>query len=275
MRQEWFKADSVDPDAFGFDWPAEADDMDEEHLDPRVALTFSPWKDTNFTARFGIVHRYPTSPEYFWWYLNKSTNFFNTDFSSEKALQYELSCEQSQLFGFLDFFARGYYYDIKDYIASTFVPGTGSVYYNIGEVEIKGVEIGVSADLPYNLQAWTNLTWQEGKKDDDPWDTNNELTNQLSDFPETMFNMGLDYVHGEKFSARLWLNHVDFKGKELKDLDAYTLLNALASYQVWKTQHCKWDLFLTAENFLDEDYEEKEGYPMPGATVIGGVRVVF
>ncbi|GBC63335.1 TonB-dependent receptor [Desulfonema ishimotonii] len=278
LRQEWFEADSIDSDAFGFDWPAEVGELDENHADPRVALTVRPWEGGSFTARFGIAHRYPTSPEYFWWYLNNGTGFFNTDFNSEEARQYELSYEQS-VSDMFDFFVRGYYYDIRDYIASTFVPGVGSVYYNIGEAEIKGTEIGVSADLPYNLRAWANFTWQEGDKDDDPWDTENQLAGQLADFPEIMFNAGLDYAYGEKFTARLWLNYVDdrehFKGRELTELDAYTLLNASATYRVCETKHGKWDLLLSAANLLDEDYEEEEGYPMAGATVIGGVRVSF
>ena len=40
LRQEWFDADSVDPDAFGFVWDAAETDMSETHLDPRLAITY-------------------------------------------------------------------------------------------------------------------------------------------------------------------------------------------------------------------------------------------
>ena len=59
VRQEWYKADKVDPEAFGFDWPAEEAEIDENHL------AWRPWKDGSVTARFGISHRYPTSPRAF------------------------------------------------------------------------------------------------------------------------------------------------------------------------------------------------------------------
>lgn len=277
LRQEWYRADSIDPDAFGYNWPAEDTDIREDHLDPRVAVTFRPWESGALTARFGIAHRYPTSPEYFWWYLNNAAGFFNTDFGSEEAEQYELSYEQSIL-DRAHIILRGYYYDVEDYIASTTLPGIGSVYFNIGEVEIKGLELGASVNLPYALRVWSNFTWQEADKDDDPWDTDNELTGQLPDFPEKMFNAGIDY-NGGRLNARLWLNYVDerehFKGNQLVVLDDYTLVNAAVNFRIWEGQLANADLQVAVENLLDEDYEEEEGYPMPGTSVYAGIRFEF
>lgn len=278
LRQEWYEADSIDPEAFGYEWPAEETSVSENNLDPRFALTFRPWDTGAFTARAGIVHRYPSSPEYFWWYLNKGMNFFNEDFRPEEAKQYELTYQQS----FSDVMMaeiRGYYYDVEDYISSTSVPKIGSVYYNISEVEIKGMEIELSANLSSDMRIWTNFTWQEGDKSGDPWDTDNNLTHELADLPETMFNMGADYVYGEKFSAHLSLNYTDsrehFKGAELVTLDSYTLVNCSASYRFWESKGNSWELLFAAENILDEDYEEEEGYPMAGTTVMGGLRAIF
>lgn len=278
LRQEWFEADSVAPDAFGFNWPAEKTDMDESHLDPRLALTYRPWESGAITARFGITHRYPTSPEYFWWYLNNGTGFFNIELNSEEAYQYELSYEQ-KIIDSVDVELRGYYYDIENYITNTSIPGVGSVYYNIGGVEIQGLEVGVSADLPCGFTLWANGTYQAGDKSDDPWDTENELTHQLPDLPEKMFNAGLEYAVGKKFSARLWMNYVDkrehFSGSELIVLDSYTLVNASADYRIWESPLVKSNLYLAADNIFDEDYEEEEGYPMAGTAVIGGIRLEF
>lgn len=277
LRQEWFRADSVDPEAFGFEWQAEPTDLNEDHLDPRMAITYRPWTDGAITARFGITHRYPTSPEYFWWYLNNGTGYFNTDFNSEEARQYELAYVQS-IGKIFELTLRGYYYDIDDYITSTSIRGVGSVYYNIGEVEIKGLETGISANLPYGLRAWANFTWQEGDKSDDPYDIDNQLSNQLPDFPETLFNAGIDYTY-EKLRLRCWLNHVGerdhFSTDGLETLGAYTLVNATAAYRLLSTENLKLDLEIGAENIFDEDYEEEEGYPMPGAMVIAGVRLEF
>jgi outer membrane receptor protein involved in Fe transport len=277
VRQEWFHADGVDPDAFGFDWPAEVTELSEDHLDPRLAVTCHPWTDGAITARFGITHRYPTSPEYFWWYLNNGTGYFNTDFGSEAARQYELAVVQS-IKGMVEITLRGYYYDIDDYITSASVRGVGSVYYNIGEVDIRGLETGISLNLPYGLRASANLTWQKGDKSDDPYDTDNQLSTQLPDLPEIMFNAGLDYTI-ERLRIRCWLNHVGkrdhFSDSQLETLDAYTLVNMTAAYRLLSMETIKVDLELSAQNLFDEHYEEEAGYPMPGTLVFGGVRLEF
>ena len=277
LRQEWFRADSVAPEAFGFEWPASVTDLSEDHLEPRLALTCRPWQDGAITARFGIAHRYPTSPEYFWWYLNNSTGYFNTDFSSEAARQYELAFTQG-MGKIAELTVRGYYYDIDDYINSTSVRGVGSVYYNIGEVEIKGLETGLSIDLPYGLRTWANFTWQDGEKSDDPWDTGNRLCSEVPDLPEIMLNAGIDYA-SERLRLGLWVNHVGDRDHLVNDtvetLDAYTLVNATAAYRLLATRRLALDLELSAQNIFDEDYEEESGYPMPGALVIGGVRLEF
>ena len=278
LRQEWYHADSIDPDAFGYDWPADTNDIDESHLDPRIALTYSPWDAGSLTARFGIAHRYPTSPEYFWWYLNNEAGLHNSGFRPEQAYQYELAYEHNFKTG-ANVVLRGYYYDIDDYIASTNRPGLGSVYYNIGRVTIKGMEVGLSAMLPHHLRLWTNATWQKGDKADDPWDTDNQLTNQLPDLPEKMANVGVEYSREDRFKANIWINYVDkrehFKGTEITTLGSYTLLNAAVEYCIRRTRNLGIHLRLTGQNLTDEDYEEEEGYPMPGATFIAGVRLEF
>ncbi len=277
VRQEWFKAGSVDPDAFGFSWAADVTDISESQMDPRLALTWRPWNDASIVARWGIAHRYPTSGEYFWWYLNNATNYFNTDFNSEEAMQYELAWNQS-LKGTIDLFVRGYYYDIDDYISSTSVPGVGSVYYNIGEVTIKGIETGFSAMLPYNFRFWCNFTFQDGDKNDDPWDADNQLSNELADFPDYMANAGIDYTK-DKLKAKLWLNHVGdrehFDGDELKTLDSYTLVNISATWRFFEKKNTALDLELAGTNIFDESYEEESGYPMADACVMAGIRLTF
>jgi outer membrane receptor protein involved in Fe transport len=251
--------------------------MSENNLDPRLALTYKTRGDAAISARFGITHRYLTSPEYFWWYLNNATGYFNADFNSEEANQYEL-CYVQTIKEVVELTLRGYYYDIDDYISSVSVPGIGSVFYNIEQVEIKGLEVGVAANLPYGLRVWTNATWQDGDRSDDPWDAQDRLGNQLPDFPDTMANAGIDY-RLDRFMARLWINYVDdrehFDGNEAVSPDAYTLVNVSAAYRLLDTDLTKLDIEITGENLTDEDYEEEEGYPMPGAMVFGGIRLLF
>ncbi len=278
IRHEWFRADAIDPEAFGYSWATGVSSLSESHTDPRLALVYSPLDNTRITARWGIAHRYPTSPEYFWWYLNNATSYFNTDFNSERALQYELSLDQTIGKNF-QLFVLGYYYDIDDYISSTTVLGVGSVYYNIGEVTLRGVEAGFSVPLPLNLTLWANATWQKGEKSDDPWDKDNAMSRELPDLPDFMANAGLDLKNAGPFSARLWVSWMDerdhFDNQTLRVLDAYTLVNLSGRYRLFESKAMTADLEAVAENILDEDYQEKEGYPMAGTTAMVGVSVSF
>ncbi|MDI9605060.1 MAG: TonB-dependent receptor [Bacteroidota bacterium] len=53
--------------------------------------------------------------------------------------------------------------------------------------------------------------------------------------------------------------------------DSFFLWNARANYQV-----LDWlNLFLKGENLLGQEYEINAGYPMPKATVFGGIRLDF
>lgn len=271
LRQEWYHAAEAEPGA-------EESEINESHVDPRLGMTFRPWEGGTVNARFGIAHRYPTSPEQFWWWMNKGTQFFDTTLTPERARQYELAAEQV-IFKRARVTVRGYYYDVKDYIATTTIPGKGMVVYNIGEVDIKGIETELLVSVTNNLRVWANLTVQDGNKQKDPWDKENRLENQLPDFPDKLANFGIDYTLG-KLNARLWLNYVGsrkhYDRQQLVKLDDYVLCNAYLSYNFLNSPKWgKWDFILSAHNIFDEDYQEEAGYPMPGPTVLAGVKVKF
>jgi len=269
LRGEWYETN---------DESAEAVNISEDNLDPRLALRFRPWQGGEVGLRFGITHRYPNSPEFYWWYLNRNTNYFNTDLSPEKAIQYELGLEQ-KIGQRASFAARVYYYDISDYIFSTSVSGVGRVVYNIDEVKMWGGELEGVVALPWGFSLWGNLTLQKADKNGDPWDVNNEATNQLPNFPEVMANLGLDYRPDQKLRLGLSLHYIGsrdyLKNKDLYELGSYVLLNCQATYRFLQTAWGNWDALLAAENLLDQDYEMEAGYPMQGFTLMGGVRYTF
>lgn len=278
FRGEWFEAKEIDPSAFGFPATAKATTMSESNVDPRLAVRFRPWHDGELGLRLGITHRYPNSPEYFWWYLNRGSDFFNTEIKPEKAMQYELGFEQK--FGTRASLAvRGYYYDVSDYLSSTTVPGVGTVVYNIDKVKIYGGELEGVVALPWSLSLWGNLTLQKADKDGDPWDVDNQATNQLPNFPKVMGNLGLDFRPNQRLRAGVSLNYVGprdyMKDNAVTELGSYVLLNCHASYRFLETAWGNWDALFSAANLLDKDYELEAGYPMPGVTVMGGVRYTF
>jgi len=278
LRGEWFDADEISPSAFGFPATAQATSMSESNVDPRLAIRYRPWQGGELGLRFGITHRYPNSPEYFWWYLNRGSGFFNTSLNPERAVQYELGFEQK--FGSRASLAlRGYYYDVSDYISSTTVPGVGTVVYNIDDVKIYGGELEGVVALPWHFSLWGNLTLQKADKDGDPWDVGNQASNQLPNFPEVMVNAGLDYRPNQRLRAGLSMNYVGSRdymsGTQKTELGSYVLVNVNATYRFLQTAWGNWDVLFSANNLLDQDYELAAGYPMPGLTVMGGLRYSF
>ena len=278
LRGEWFDAGEIDPAAFGFPATAKATSLSESNIDPRLALRFRPWEGGELGLRLGITHRYPNSPEYFWWYLNRGTGFFNTSLNPEKAVQYELGFEQ-KLGARASLALRGYYYDISDYISSTTVPGVGTVVYNINDVKIYGGELEGVVALPWSFSLWGNVTLQKADKDGDPWDVNNEATNQLPNFPKVMLNAGLDFRPSQRLRAGVSMNYVGprdyMKNRQATELGSYVLVNCYATYRFLQTAWGNWDVLFSAANLLDQDYELEAGYPMPGATVMAGLRYSF
>jgi iron complex outermembrane receptor protein len=75
-----------------------------------------------------------------------------------------------------------------------------------------------------------------------------------------IFSSGLQYI------ANLYTTLGPDPQKE-----RFLLWNARIHYQA-----LDWlNLFLRGENLLGQKYEINEGYPMPGATLFGGVRINF
>ena len=67
----------------------------------------------------------------------------------------------------------------------------------------------------------------------------------------------------------MWINFVNerehYDWDKVVSLGAYTLFNVSVAYRILDTETVKLGLEVTGENLLDENYEEEEGYPMPGA----------
>jgi iron complex outermembrane receptor protein len=66
-----------------------------------------------------------------------------------------------------------------------------------------------------------------------------------------------------------YVNHLDTDPSTKVSYQTYTLVNSKISYQAWKFAV----FFISAENILNQKYENNRYYPMPGITVFGGIRM--
>jgi len=273
-------------DSFHADGPeANAPTLDENTWSPRLAISVRPWKGGRITGRYARAYRFPTLPEYYWWYSGFQPAD-RKDLTSEKAHQGELEIGQ-KLRSWLEAKLRGYYYQVGDYVRTIFGYKPSRVVYNIDRVDLVGFELEVSCKLPRGFSVWGNYTFQKTKKHGDALDNSSNLSDELAELPEHRFSLGLDYRHSSGLKARLVSRYVGLRhavrgnlsvpgAASLAKMNAYVDMDVNVSYPVLKGKRGKEGrVFLNLENLLNQRYEEEYGYAMPGITVMGGLDLRF
>ena len=77
-------------------------------------------------------------------------------------------------------------------------------------------------------------------------------------------------ISGRWFSAGLYTSVVT-NGRGTETTEDFVLWNLRGQFRV-----LKWlDIWVRGENLLAQRYEINTGYPMPGATVMGGININF
>jgi len=276
IRFDSFTADGAQPGHIG---------MDEDRWSPRFAVTVYPWEEAHLTGRYGRAYRFPTIPEYYWWNAGFQPPA-RPDLTSEKAHQWEL--EWGQAFpSETTVTVRGYYYNVRDYIRTVFGYRPSRVVYNVDQVRLGGVEVEVSQELPHDFRVWANYTFQRSRKEGDTLDSSADLSDELVELPHHKANLGIGYRKKDGLEADLTMRYVSARravrgdltqpgGSYLRGMDPFIDLDFTASLPLWKGKEkgeARW--ILTLDNLLDRHYEEEYGFPLPGLTVMTGLKATF
>jgi outer membrane cobalamin receptor len=221
----------------------------------------------------------------------KAPNFFeaygesffargNPDLAPEQSRTFDLGVEQRLLGSRLRAVATAFYQDYRDQIAYTVInydtyEGT---YVNLGRTRARGIEIELDAQpRPWfalrGQYTFTGTEILESANDFDPIYAAGEPLlrrprNQASLTAQLLFprwSAGSTVVHvGRRADS-------DFVGLGLTENAAYTRLDArlhvriVGPLQAW----------LVGENLTDADYQEVLGFPAPGRSVRGGLRLTL
>lgn len=188
------------------------------------------------------------------------------DLNPEKSQGWDAGAEQDLMDGKLTVGATYFENQFDDMIDYNFVT---SKYGNVSKAEAKGVETFVTAKPVKDLSVRASYTYT---------DTEDKTTGQeLLRRPRNKASLDTTYAFTQKFRGTLGLVYVgerqdeDFSSYQSVTLDAYTLVNLYASYDVYKNV----TIFGRLENLFDEQYEEVVGYGTPGRAGYGGVKVTF
>jgi iron complex outermembrane receptor protein len=257
----------------------------KDAVSPKSTLTIRPTDTTTAYLSVNYSTRFPTIPEFYWYWAGyEPPNRSGQPLRPEFGMQYEAGITQKLPLNSL-VRVRTYYYDINDYIRTVFGFRPSRVIYNLDLAKIRGVELEGEVGLPYNLAAFANYTWQQTSTSPDPL---NADIRELTELPEHKANIGLKYKAPNGAEGRFYVRIVSKRytpqvtvvnniatSARLRLMKGFYTLNLEGRYPVAECRGMKGFLYFGVENITSEFYEEDAGYPMPTATLYGGIQLRY
>jgi outer membrane cobalamin receptor len=233
---------------------------------------FSWWLDDNFKLHGLYAHsfRAPTFNDLYWpredwgaWVVEG-----NTSLSPEKAESYE--------FGISTYFFKAFWTDltyfrnrIEDLIKWTSTTSGGvttSTPENIASAITQGVELNSDFVIWERLKANFNYTLLYAK--------DKETKKWLEYRPRHQYKLNLNYrtESGWTFdSSWRYLSKRFTLSDNLVSLGAYWVTDLSIAKEFLDI----WEFQISASNLFDRDYEEQQGYPMPGTQILTSLKCEF
>lgn len=182
----------------------------------------------------------------------------NPDLKPERLMSYELSFSQEQLNDALSYGLNLYYINGDNLIMRVPVDGRPK-NINTGKVENWGVEIEAAYKINSMWAATFNYSWLH-------------MRYPIIAAPEHKLYGGISLIRG-KWNVATGIQYVQnlYTETDPDKKENFILWNLNARYGISKNI----DLFVRGENLLAQRYEINAGYPMPKATVIGGINIHF
>jgi len=214
---------------------------------PQAGIVVRPMSTGEVKAMVSKGFRNPTMREM---YLYPPSN---EELEPERMWNYELSWRHRM--GAFNYGLNLYY--IK---GDNMIQTVNRKNVNTGEIENYGIEL----EAAWRMNRWWSLT------------TNHSLLHMehaVVAAPEYKGFLGANY-HRDRWSVVAGLQYINGLYTAVGDNETkenFCLLNASVSYAVAKNI----SLWLRGENLLAQSYEINLGYPMPRATVMGGVQLSF
>ncbi|SFL55240.1 iron complex outermembrane recepter protein [Porphyromonadaceae bacterium KH3CP3RA] len=216
---------------------------------PQLGASFTPSATTVLKAIVSKGFRNPTIREMYMFPPQ------NPDLKAERLMNYEVSLLQMLMDNRLSLGVNLFYIKGDNMIQQP-QPNIGQ-WVNIGEVENKGFELSASYQAMPNLRFSANYSYLD-------------MTYKILTAPEHKLYVSGSYTKGPwgistgvQYIGNIYTSPSDTRQ------ETFVLWNVRANYQF-----LDWlNLFIKGENLLDQKYEINAGYPMPGATIFGGIRV--
>jgi vitamin B12 transporter len=203
-------------------------------------------------ASYGTGFSAPTLNQLYYPYYG------NPDLRPEESKGWEAGMEKDLMGDRLTLSLTYFEQDYEDLIQTD--PNTWTAQ-NIGEAEVKGIELGGSLKATDYLTITASYT----HLDTEDKETGERLTRR----PDDKLNITIRCSRG-RVNGLLSYTYVGdaYDASAGRDLDSYSLLNLSGSYRLRDNI----EIFARVDNLLDEDYETAAGYNTPGISAFAGVK---
>jgi len=217
---------------------------------PKIGLTYRPTETTILKFSSAKGFRNPTIRELYVFAANE-------DLLPESMMNYEISYTQlsadKKLKGELVL-----YLSKGENMIQTVINAGIPKYFNTGKFNNQGLEAALQYDGQKNMHIYANYSYIHCEK-------------PILATPMHQINLGADYT----LRKMTWTVHFQqvqnyyLKVTDIPVKDNFTLLDAKIGYQLTK----ELGLFCKADNLLNSTYQMNYNYPMPGATILGGIKL--
>lgn len=220
---------------------------------PQLGLSYNPAPSTVLKAIVSKGFRNPTIREMYMFPPQ------NPDLKPERLWNYELSYLQTLFNNQLSLGVNLFYMKGDNMIQVAMIDGK-PLNINSGKVENRGIELSSAWQATQSLRFSANYSYLD-------------MTYKILAAPEHKLYVSGNYTKdrwnfssGMQYIGNLYTTLRPEPQKEL-----FLLWNARVNYKA-----LEWlNIFFRGENLLGQKYEINEGYPMPDATVFGGLRINF
>ncbi|SEA19776.1 iron complex outermembrane recepter protein [Porphyromonadaceae bacterium KH3R12] len=220
---------------------------------PQLGVSFTPSAATVLKAIVSKGFRNPTIREMYMFPPQ------NPDLKAERLMNYEVSLLQMLMDNRLSLGVNLFYIKGDNMIQVAMTDGR-PLNVNSGEVENKGFEVSTTFQATPELRLSANYSFLD-------------MTYKLLAAPEHKFYVSANYTIGRWniSSGVQYIGNIHTTLIPEPQQGSFVLWNARINFKAFD-----WlGIFAKGENLLGQKYEINAGYPMPGATIFGGIRVTI
>lgn len=219
---------------------------------PQAGLAFHLPKDIELKLSAAKGFRYPVLREMYMFPPQ------NPDLQPESVWNYEFAFSQTLLGGQLEYGANVFYLNGSNMIVTLPNPsGSGMLNQNTGRIENAGVELQAAYRISRSWSADINYSFLH-------------MENPVAGAPQHKLCAGAVFDRG-RWNVSTGIQYIRglYTSVAPVSTEEFVLWSLRASFRItgWLS------VWARGENLLAQKYEINAGYPMPGATVIGGISI--